>query len=150
PHPAGAGRTGRRHEPVGNRGAEKADGKGARRRRDHPADRARRETDDGAVRPHRRARVWQEDRRGRARSREERSARDRSVPGSGAGMSDALLKVEDLKVAYGGIHAVKGINLEVKPGELVALIGANGAGKSTTLKTLVGMVKPAGGRIVFN
>ncbi|WP_148716040.1 ABC transporter ATP-binding protein [Chitinolyticbacter meiyuanensis] len=65
-------------------------------------------------------------------------------------MSDALLKVEDLKVAYGGIHAVKGINLEVKQGELVALIGANGAGKSTTLKTLVGMVKPASGSITFN
>ncbi|WP_255989454.1 ABC transporter ATP-binding protein [Chitinolyticbacter albus] len=65
-------------------------------------------------------------------------------------MTDALLKVEDLKVAYGGIHAVKGINLEVKQGELVALIGANGAGKSTTLKTLVGMVKPTAGSITFN
>ncbi|KAF0814944.1 High-affinity branched-chain amino acid transport ATP-binding protein LivF [Andreprevotia sp. IGB-42] len=64
-------------------------------------------------------------------------------------MSQALLQIKDLKVAYGGIHAVKGINLEVNPGELVALIGANGAGKSTTLKTLVGMVKPAEGEIVF-
>ena len=61
----------------------------------------------------------------------------------------ALLQVKDLKVAYGGIHAVKGINLEVKEGELVALIGANGAGKTTTLKTLMGMVKPAGGEILF-
>ncbi|QLI82733.1 ABC transporter ATP-binding protein [Chitinibacter fontanus] len=60
-----------------------------------------------------------------------------------------LLQVKDLKVAYGGIHAVKGINLEVKEGELVALIGANGAGKTTTLKTLMGMVKPAGGEILF-
>jgi branched-chain amino acid transport system ATP-binding protein len=61
-----------------------------------------------------------------------------------------LLQVNDLKVAYGGIHAVKGIDLEVKEGELVALIGANGAGKTTTLKTLMGMVKPAGGEIIFN
>jgi branched-chain amino acid transport system ATP-binding protein len=61
-----------------------------------------------------------------------------------------LLQVKDLKVAYGGIHAVKGIDLEVKQGELVALIGANGAGKTTTLKTLMGMVKPAGGEIIFD
>ncbi|WP_034639340.1 ABC transporter ATP-binding protein [Chitinilyticum aquatile] len=61
-----------------------------------------------------------------------------------------LLSVQDLKVAYGGIHAVKGINLEINKGELVALIGANGAGKTTTLKTLVGMVKPAAGSINFD
>lgn len=62
----------------------------------------------------------------------------------------SMLEVKNLKVAYGGIHAVKGIDLEIKQGELVALIGANGAGKTTTLKTLVGMVKPAEGDIVFN
>ncbi|GHD63537.1 ABC transporter ATP-binding protein [Jeongeupia chitinilytica] len=61
-----------------------------------------------------------------------------------------LLDIKDLKVAYGGIHAVKGIDLNINKGELVALIGANGAGKSTTLKTLVGMVKPAGGEILFD
>lgn len=62
----------------------------------------------------------------------------------------SMLEVKNLKVAYGGIHAVKGIDLEIKQGELVALIGANGAGKTTTLKTLVGMVKPADGDILFN
>lgn len=62
----------------------------------------------------------------------------------------SMLEVKNLKVAYGGIHAVKGIDLEIKQGELVALIGANGAGKTTTLKTLVGMVKPAEGDIIFN
>lgn len=62
----------------------------------------------------------------------------------------SMLEVKNLKVAYGGIHAVKGIDLEIRQGELVALIGANGAGKTTTLKTLVGMVKPAEGDIVFN
>jgi branched-chain amino acid transport system ATP-binding protein len=49
-----------------------------------------------------------------------------------------LLQISDLKVAYGGIHAVKGIDLEVRQGELVALIGANGAGKTTTMKAITG------------
>jgi branched-chain amino acid transport system ATP-binding protein len=60
-----------------------------------------------------------------------------------------LLEVSDLKVAYGGIDAVKGISLEIAPGELVALIGSNGAGKSTTLKTLAGMIAPVGGKIHY-
>jgi branched-chain amino acid transport system ATP-binding protein len=49
-----------------------------------------------------------------------------------------ILQISDLKVAYGGIHAVKGIDLEVRQGELVALIGANGAGKTTTMKAITG------------
>ena len=55
----------------------------------------------------------------------------------------ALLRVQDLKVAYGGINAVKGIDLHVNQGELVALIGANGAGKSSSLKAIAGLLKPA-------
>ncbi|HUW76558.1 MAG TPA: ABC transporter ATP-binding protein [Gallionella sp.] len=54
-----------------------------------------------------------------------------------------------LKVAYGGIHALKGIDLHVEQGELVALIGSNGAGKTTTLKTLAGLLHPAGGKIHY-
>jgi branched-chain amino acid transport system ATP-binding protein len=61
-----------------------------------------------------------------------------------------LLEVTGLKVAYGGIEAVKGIDLEVRAGELVALIGANGAGKTTALKTLAGILRPAAGRILYN
>ena len=61
----------------------------------------------------------------------------------------ALLNVHDLKVAYGGINAVKGIDLHVHRGELVALIGANGAGKSSTLKAIAGLLTPAGGEIQF-
>ena len=61
----------------------------------------------------------------------------------------SLLNVRDLKVAYGGIHAVKGIDLHVNRGELVALIGANGAGKSSTLKAIAGLLTPAGGEIQF-
>ena len=60
-----------------------------------------------------------------------------------------MLKVENLKVNFGGIEAVKGISFEVNKGEIVTLIGSNGAGKSTTLRTISGIVTPASGRIVF-
>ena len=58
-----------------------------------------------------------------------------------------MLKIDNLKVNYGGIEAVKGISFEVPEGEIVTLIGANGAGKSTTLRTISGLVKPSGGKI---
>ena len=61
-----------------------------------------------------------------------------------------MLKIEDLRVNYGGIEAVKGITLDVPEREIVTLIGANGAGKSTTLRAVTGVVKPASGRILFN
>jgi len=60
-----------------------------------------------------------------------------------------MLKIEDLRVNYGGIEAVKGITLDVPENEIVTIIGANGAGKSTTLRTVAGIVKPASGRIYF-
>ena len=59
-------------------------------------------------------------------------------------MSNAVLRVSQLKVAYGGIQAVKGVDLEIRPGELVTLIGANGAGKTTTLKAITGTQAWAG------
>lgn len=59
----------------------------------------------------------------------------------------ALLEVRDLHVHYGAIHALHGISLEVRPGEIVALIGANGAGKSTTLRAISGMLVPSAGSI---
>ena len=65
-------------------------------------------------------------------------------------MSDIILSVKDLMVKYGGIEAVKGISFDVPAGDIVTLIGANGAGKSTTLKAIVGLVKPRSGSIVFN
>lgn len=64
-------------------------------------------------------------------------------------MSDSLLKVEDLNVYYGSIHAIKGISFEVNEGEIVTLIGANGAGKSTSLNTIAGLLKPRTGKITF-
>ena len=65
-------------------------------------------------------------------------------------MSDIILSVKDLKVNYGGIEAVKGISFDVPEGKIVTLIGANGAGKSTTLKAIAGLVKPSGGDIAFS
>ena len=58
-----------------------------------------------------------------------------------------MLKIDELKVSYGGIEAVKGITFEVPERKIVTLIGANGAGKSTTLRTIAGLVKPAHGCI---
>ena len=62
----------------------------------------------------------------------------------------SLLRLEQLQVSYGGIRAVKGIDLEVNPGELVCLIGANGAGKTTTLRAVTGLVRAAGGRVLYD
>ena len=64
-------------------------------------------------------------------------------------MSETILSIKDLQVRYGGIEAVKGISFDVEEGSIVTLIGANGAGKSSTLRTVAGLVKPAGGTIVF-
>ena len=61
-----------------------------------------------------------------------------------------MLKIENLHIHYGGIHALQGINLEVPEGKIVTLIGANGAGKSTTLRAICNLVKPSGGKIFFN
>ena len=64
-------------------------------------------------------------------------------------MSDTILSIRDLKVNYGGIEAVKGISFDVPKGHIVTLIGANGAGKSSTLRAIAGLVKPKGGVIEF-
>ena len=61
-----------------------------------------------------------------------------------------MLKVDDIHVYYGQIHAIKGVSFEVHEGEIVSLIGANGAGKSTTLRTISGLVKAKGGSIRYN
>ena len=61
-----------------------------------------------------------------------------------------LLNVENLSVFYGSIQALRGVSLRVETGEVVTLIGANGAGKSTTLRTISGLLEPKQGRIEFN
>lgn len=60
-----------------------------------------------------------------------------------------MLTIENLSVHYGGIHALQGISLEVPAGKIVTLIGANGAGKSTTLNTIIGLVKSSSGSVMF-
>ena len=71
-------------------------------------------------------------------------------PGQTASVpATALLQVEQLALAYGGIQAVKGVDLQVFPGELVSLIGSNGAGKTTTLKAITGGMRAQAGRIRY-
>lgn len=60
-----------------------------------------------------------------------------------------MLNVENLHVHYGAIHALKGVSIQVPQGKIVTLIGANGAGKSTTLKALSGLLKPSQGKIIL-
>jgi branched-chain amino acid transport system ATP-binding protein len=69
-------------------------------------------------------------------------------PGNGGG-AEVVLSLDDIHTYYGSIHAVKGVSLEVREGEIVTLIGANGAGKSTTLRSINGLNAPRRGRIVF-
>src|SRR5690606_36190381 len=69
-----------------------------------------------------------------------------SLPGQGGGV---MLQVQDLRVAYGDIEALHGVSLDVAEGEIVTLIGANGAGKSTTLRAISGLVRARSGRILF-
>jgi len=61
-----------------------------------------------------------------------------------------MFEIRDLHVHYGGIHALKGVSLEVADGEIVTLIGANGAGKSTTLRTVSGLIKPTSGQVIVD
>lgn len=60
-----------------------------------------------------------------------------------------MLKIKDLHIHYGGIHAVKGINLTIEQGSIVTLIGANGAGKSSTVRSIAGLIKPSSGSILY-
>lgn len=64
-------------------------------------------------------------------------------------MAETMLKIDNIHVYYGAIHALKGVSLEVQKGEIVTLIGANGAGKSTTLRTVSGLLAPKSGSIAF-
>ena len=62
----------------------------------------------------------------------------------------SMLEVKNIQVAYGKIIAVKDVSVKVDKGEIVTLIGSNGAGKSTTLRTISGLIKPKSGEILFN
>jgi branched-chain amino acid transport system ATP-binding protein len=64
-------------------------------------------------------------------------------------VSETLLSTKDLNVHYGAIHAIKGIDIEVHKGEIVTILGCNGAGKSTTLRTISGLIRPSSGSITY-
>lgn len=61
-----------------------------------------------------------------------------------------MIELRDLNAHYGKVHVLRGVNLNVQPGEAVALLGRNGVGKTTTLKTIMGLVPPTGGAVTFN
>ena len=65
-------------------------------------------------------------------------------------MSEIILQLKDVHTYYGHIHALKGVSMDIKEGELVTLLGSNGAGKSTTLSTITGIVHASQGQVVFN
>jgi branched-chain amino acid transport system ATP-binding protein len=73
-----------------------------------------------------------------------------TVEQSRRGTGEPMLALRDLTVAYGNIVAVKALTVDVYPGEIVTLIGSNGAGKSTTLRTISGLLRPRGGDVIFN
>lgn len=62
----------------------------------------------------------------------------------------SILSVKDLTVNYGAIRALKGICLDVEPGEIITLIGANGAGKTSTMNAIMGVIPKTGGSVIFN
>jgi branched-chain amino acid transport system ATP-binding protein len=72
------------------------------------------------------------------------------VEDNGAAARTALLRVRGLEVAYGPVVAVRALNLDVRAGEIVALLGANGAGKTSTLRGITGLVRPRAGRVIFD
>ena len=134
-----------------------ADGQAAQRARHLAApDRARHEGGHERLGPHHGARRRREDRRGLAAGGAGQPARHRGLPrepgmstGNGANGATPVLEVEDIHTYYGSIEALKGISLTVNEGEIVTLIGSNGAGKSTTLRSISGLTPPKTGTIKF-
>src|SRR5205814_433491 len=116
-----------------------------------PRDRARHARRRGNLRPRSRPRPRRQDRRRRLRRGRHPPARDRGLPRcTSRGRSRLmLLRLEDVNTYYGQIHILQGVSLEVNEGELVCLLGGNASGKSTTLKTVLGLVRPRTGRVLF-
>src|SRR5699024_8427207 len=110
------------------------------------------------VLPHCGSLPWPQDRRRKSGRDSKQSRRHRSLSGagrrrrrSGAGMSERqpVLSIEAIEAYYGEVQALRGISLDVYEGQIVALLGGNGAGKSTTLRTISGLVRGVGGRILL-
>src|SRR5262249_30087579 len=166
-HPAEAaspGRADRGDEPAGVGRVHGVPRQAPRRARPHRADdRARHARCDGRLRSRLRARLRREDRGGSAAGGAAGRARDRGLPRQGGGRGheapgprmtatangNLVLELEDVHTYYGAIHALKGVSLDVREGEIVTLLGANGAGKSTTLRSINGLNRPRQGTIRF-
>ena len=135
--------------------ALESDPRHRRARHHHPSDRARHEGGAHGHEPGAGAASWRADRRRHPRQRHPRSARDRSLSRvevcrairSARAMS--LLSVENVTAGYGDVQVLWGIDLRVEQGEIVALIGSNGVGKSTLLRTISGLLPTRSGRITL-
>src|SRR5947209_8311338 len=148
---AAAGRANRRDEPSRVGAADRLHAQAARRAEPHhPADRARHEGGHGRLRAHHRPGPRREDRRGPALGGPRELAGDRGIPGKAGLIALALLEVDEIHTYYGAIEALKGVSLTVDSGEVVTLIGSNGAGKSTTLRSISGLTPASRGKIVFD
>src|SRR4051794_29105197 len=158
---AAARRAGRGHEPGRDARDHGADRKAPRGGWLHDLrDRARHAPGRGHLRPCRRPRPRDQDRRGLLRRGGDRPERGRGLPrparGGGDEMTEApangkpLLEFEHVDTYYGQIHILNDVSLQVGAGELVCLLGGNASGKSTTLKTTLGIVRPRNGRVVFD
>src|SRR5581483_406719 len=153
------GRAGRGDEPgrdPRDHGADRAAAEGGRLHR--AGHRARHARGRGDLGPRDRARPRREDRRGIVRAGGDRPEGRRGVPrpargGRGGEMSEngaPLLSLDAVDTYYGPIHILQGLSLQVRAGELVCLLGGNASGKSTTLKTVLGIVRPRSGHVRFD
>src|SRR5699024_8932850 len=154
PVPADPGRAGGRDEPAGGGQPVGPDRLARRRRADHPADRAQRGHGDAHLLPDPGAGLRGADRHRQPGGDRRQPCGDRGLPGQRTGrgalpMNDAMLTVDRLRVSYGRVEAVREVSFRAEEGSLVTLVGANGAGKSSIVNAISGIVRPRGGRIRF-
>ena len=159
PRAALAGRGGRRPQSHRNHAHDRDRQRDPRGRGDDPHDRAHHARHNDAVKPHRGAQYRTQAGgrlapRGRQQSRSHHRLSRRLSPlvrsGASAVNQEMLLQVEGLEAGYGDVRVVWGVSLAVARGSVTTLVGANGAGKTTSLRAITGLIRPQGGRVLFN